>query len=749
MTTGQYSGEYGAQMAEIRAGLLGLRTHQRGMSDDIRQFSSVLRTTNNAVQINALQARIEDLGLQRDLANQITSCVVAATEIAGNTGAKLDGGLGGAIAATAATCGNSVFQSVRATEISNLRTEAGAIELDSAFAAADREFVNTSASIRAHAIGISTEYARIDGALTRLRGLQTRARTALSRALFLDNSTTGRALAVDTVMHRRYDTTLARYQAAHQRAVRLAFIARRALEQRLGMNLDEMDDDLLTVNAPSRWSNELCTLTPIDYERVRNSGDPTLASPDNYAGLFVGDYVRRLEQVFESYSFNYPFQDGTDTAVISLRDDIMHVMRPCETDLPNLLYNSGALQVRETSERRGWQALGCTAPSSASPPAGESCVSAAFSTADSPVSSSVDRYDTARPFFVSFGSRATASTRLAQTVAVERGRYRISYWSRADLVGNVPGDQVVEVRSSPAGTLIPALHTHVQTPALDGWTRYSYFIDVATSGSVEVAIIPKLGTPSGSIVHIAGLQLEVAAPNFYGELWNSGGTGAAQRFLPGRFYDTGDDRRGILPVCQDDGTEFRRSAFTRDCVRVCRDGYDGTCAAADATTRCFLETSIDVSSDTLQRVLTGGPAGFASGNFNYRMETLGVNLVGTGLRDCGAAGSSGCYGSGNFAISMIHEGPYFVRNAVGGVYDAPLFTGRIESARALSAERYLSNPMSSADLALIQPYERREFRGRPLGGTLHLRIWEDDTFRYDRLEDIQLVLNYRYWTHQR
>jgi hypothetical protein len=79
-------------------------------------------------------------------------------------------------------------------------------------------------------------------------------------------------------------------------------------------------------------------------------------------------------------------------------------------------------------------------------------------------------------------------------------------------------------------------------------------------------------------------------------------------------------------------------------------------------------------------VLTGGPAGFASGNFNYRMETLGVNLVGTGLRDCGSTGSSGCFGSGNFAISMIHEGPYFVRNAVGGVYEAPLDGSRKSAA---------------------------------------------------------------------
>jgi hypothetical protein len=165
--------------------------------------------------------------------------------------------------------------------------------------------------------------------------------------------------------------------------------------------------------------------------------------------------------------------------------------------------------------------------------------------------------------------------------------------------------------------------------------------------------------------------------------------------------------------------------------------------------RCFIETSIDVSSGSLQRLLTQSPAGFASGNYNYRFESVGVNLVGTGVRDCEREPSGGCYGSGNFAISMVHLGPYTVRNAMGVDYVAPLFTGRIESARALAAERYLSNPISGADQTLIQPYTRGEFQGRPLGGTLLLRIWEDDNLRIDRLEDIQLVLNYRYWTHQR
>lgn len=96
----------------------------------------------------------------------------------------------------------------------------------------------------------------------------------------------------------------------------------------------------------------------------------------------------------------------------------------------------------------------------------------------------------------------------------------------------------------------------------------------------------------------------------------------------------------------------------------------------------------------------------------------------------------------------MHMGPFGVRNHMGRLYDAPLFTGRIERARALAAERYVTNPISSADRSLIEPYVRTELRGRPLSGTYLLRIWDDPTLAWENVEDIQIVLNYRYWTRQ-
>ncbi len=85
-------------------------------------------------------------------------------------------------------------------------------------------------------------------------------------------------------------------------------------------------------------------------------------------------------------------------------------------------------------------------------------------------------------------------------------------------------------------------------------------------------------------------------------------------------------------------------------------------------------------------------------------------------------------------------------NHRGEDYDAPLFTGRIEHGRGLVAERYLTNPLSSADRSLAEPYLHRELRGRPLDGTYVVRVWDEPGVRFDWIEDVQVLLNYIYWT---
>ena len=37
-------------------------------------------------------------------------------------------------------------------------------------------------------------------------------------------------------------------------------------------------------------------------------------------------------------------------------------------------------------------------------------------------------------------------------------------------------------------------------------------------------------------------------------------------------------------------------------------------------------------------------------------------------------------------------------------------------------------------------------RGRPLAGNYRMRIWDEAGIRFDRVEDVQIVMGYRYWT---
>ena len=70
-------------------------------------------------------------------------------------------------------------------------------------------------------------------------------------------------------------------------------------------------------------------------------------------------------------------------------------------------------------------------------------------------------------------------------------------------------------------------------------------------------------------------------------------------------------------------------------------------------------------------------------------------------------------------------------------------------ARARAEERVLTNPMSSAALALISPYLRGELSGRPLSGQYSLVLHGSSAIDWTRLRGVQLLLQYRYWTRQR
>jgi hypothetical protein len=70
----------------------------------------------------------------------------------------------------------------------------------------------------------------------------------------------------------------------------------------------------------------------------------------------------------------------------------------------------------------------------------------------------------------------------------------------------------------------------------------------------------------------------------------------------------------------------------------------------------------------------------------------------------------------------------------------------IDHAKAVTAERYITTPLGSADQSLINQFLQVQFRGRPIDGTYTLRIYDTPALVFSNIQDIQLILNYHYWS---
>ena len=65
----------------------------------------------------------------------------------------------------------------------------------------------------------------------------------------------------------------------------------------------------------------------------------------------------KLDNFVESYRIDYPFQDGPDFAVISLRDEVIDCKESCEHEGWNELYYTDGLfaEADESNDFHGWQ----------------------------------------------------------------------------------------------------------------------------------------------------------------------------------------------------------------------------------------------------------------------------------------------------------------------------------------------------------------------------------------------------------
>jgi hypothetical protein len=572
-------------------------------------------------------------------------------------------------------------------------------------------------------------------------------------------------IPLNAVLKRQQSATAIRYQAALTNAKALSYMARRAIEQRLGVPLDALTAGVGPLPPPASWADDVCSLTGVNLAALRNvldgGANPTVEQNiiKQLADSFVGDYVAKLQSFVDYFNVQYPSHEGDDTAVLSLRGDLLGPAAQCLRLSPNLLVNSGRLDAasRVNTTRQGWILPPC------SPTAGQCLALLSGSALTAPQDGPAGALQSPSQSSVSFSSDSTGVTWLTdvlqsgvagtadagaadagplvppamvtQAVSLTPGNYVLSWWDQArDATGNLP---------QPSASLTPYLvrlmdaHGNVvvaefsgvpfSAPASAGdagssslWSpRRSLTFSITKPGTFFVAFgasVPGAGLGS---VAIADVQLE--SPNV------SNG--------PTPYVGTTDSRMVPAFNCPVSESDLR-AAFQHNC---------------DASGSCFYDLTVPLIIDTEALNLGGSPlAGkLARGNYNYRHINIALNLVGTGVRDCTQTPTPDCFGTGYVEYDLQHNGTNAGITDYNGntrVFDFGL--ANVQHGKALAAERYITMPIGTADQQLLTQagIQHVEFRGRPLDGAYHLRIWDSPALHFSQLQDVQIILNYRYWS---
>ncbi|MFI5297733.1 MAG: hypothetical protein ACHREM_06495 [Polyangiales bacterium] len=677
-----------------------------------------------------------------------------------------------------------------------------------------------------------------------LKTTQTKAQYQLAIAAGADYVTNAAGeivdLPVNTVMRRQFSATKQRYELALKNAKYLAYVARLAIEQRLGKRLSSLTAPIGALDAPANWADDVCGLTGVNYAALSgqslsptgsgtvigveagvdaSSGDAGAGSSGQtpaagtaadqqvittFAEQFVGDYVTKLQNLVAYYNIAYPSHDGDDIAVLSLAENFGE---RCTIQSPNLLFESGALAkalppTTPGGTLRGWSLFPCST--------GGKCLQAqplaAFSPAIFPPAASASQagtwlYDTTLSAPPTDGGVADADAGDASTAgdaggfdgsvgdAVSGGgpdsgpptvSPKNSSGSTAQLVGLTPGGYVLSWWDQ-AGPVPGGADAGYAWPATAPSVPYRVSVVDPTGKVVQsVSIVPTYMGPPSTTVGDSGPDSSL--PTYSG--WSdrqtltfsvpSGGDGlytivvraSDAPDLPGSVVIAEMQlEQGTAPTTYQDVSDSQ-VAFTNDCSLAplqsrpsITDRFEHVTDATGSYWQLKQPITIDTSklgpgSASLGTAPTTGSPGtvgspFAQDNFNYRDTSISVNLVGTGVHDCTNSPTPGCYADSYVDYTLEHAAARV--SIVGWDGLAQSFNygvADVNHGKALAAERYITVPVSGADSALLftPATEKVEFRGRPLDGTYRLKIWDSPFLIFDRLQDVQIVVKYKYWS---
>ncbi len=800
------AGAVGKDLAQTSNALLNVYSDWRNVQMDAQSIANALESTRIAIeQANAtaaqaqINAQISRLGAMKAIADDtaqgvagIGSIVAGVIDIgasAGTAGLTLASGVSSLTsgAASAMASGQALqFDQALLPLIAQLQATNGALLTDNINAAianlnqqvniAGTAMANGMTSLRQDANNVSAG----TGALATDRASTSYyAGKAAGANVWQCTGNSGQAIEcashVNTVLNRRYDGTEIRYKAALTNAKAMAYLARLAIEQRLGIRLNDISTPVGTLPAPSTWADDVCHLTGINYQNLRTeigldagttqsqAANQLLAS--QFADGFIGDYVQKLTDFVAFYNVANPEQDGNDTAVLSLRETLLGGNSACAVPSSNLLVDSSRLYAPRpgvSQSAGGWTVSTCapgdatclqprsvgsmqlpTVPggvtwlsdqprSSATVDAGAGDAGSSDGGKDgSAEGGAADAGVDGGP--VDGGTAAEGGTpspgpddvETQQVLLNAPGTYILSWWDQAlDPVTGKPSMTAVPYQVGiydsawrPVGGFAgPPQPSSDMTGA--GWSsRRAVTFAVLTPDVYHVVFGASVSNSAPGSVAVANVQLELA--------------NSSRSATP--YVDTNSSGQMVSFSCGLTPSALR-AQFQRNC------DPDGTC-------HYDLATPFTVNTQTMTS--NGQPlAGkFATGNFNFRHIDVAVNVVGTGVIDCTSSGSPDCYGSGFLQYTLIDNGSDVGVLGADGQYRSFDFgTATISRAKALTAERYITTPLGSADQQLVDQGLQVQFRGRPVDGVYGLKIYDTPALHFDKIQDVQIVLNYHYWS---
>jgi hypothetical protein len=760
--TGVFKGDHGQLVLQYREHLNTLATGWIEMSNQLELIRLAIQNARYGLELNNIASTIEtknlvmqEIGLHAAL---VKSTVKAAIGVVGVLSAQGAGAL---------------FDTADAGfDVGTLNEQIGIIE--------DLKKLNEAAkAIKALQVLVTLQsdtaehYAALQKTLLAMQTAATQARATASALEQKENEAKYEAakgsgadfveingkivkFPVNTVLRRQYDLTKRRYEAALKDAKYLAYVARLAIEQRVGQRLDEIDEEIGPLQSPKTWADDLCSFQGVNYEALRNK-----AIPSADAGLtqtlvqvvaefalehsdpYIGDYVQKLEDFVEFYNIKYPSHEGDDVTVLSVRDDLLGPQGKCFRPARNLLFYSHNLERGDASATgvNGWQVAGCDGGDPkcllVSPGLGLQYGAGAL---PPPGVASMEGYTWLRNVNPSelYNPGSTGvpeplpgppTNSVYQEVTLEAGSYALSWFDTArgvlptdtptvagpDYVVGIygPNWELIASHKSPAFVLQAG-------PPLKAWSDRRV-IELAAKENGAYRVVFSASAPGSTLgsVAIANVQLEASS---------SKNTVTAYEATDGSLQVLSGD-------CVAQSPEQFRSAFSYQC------NYKG----------CFHQLVQPFILD-LKALANGSSAlagKIAQDNFNYRHVDIALNVVGSGVVDCSKNPTPSCFGSPYLEYTLEHdafEAP--IKDHWGEHRPFNFGSGAVHFGKALAAERFITLPVSSSDSAMLgqAAFTKVELRGRPLDGPYRLRVHDGPSLVWNKVEDIQVVLKYRYWS---